>query len=115
MRNESVHSFLSTMFHLMGVKQISINDPRITAQNTDLSFECIDSCVFPDMADFCTSSRPVCPISGGQSGTNQLVVNGLHGGDHTAHLWDHMDDGHPRASDHGTKLCDNWATSSSSL
>lgn len=56
------------------------------------------------MADFCTSSRPVCPVSEGHSGGNQLVVAGLHGGGHTAQLWDHVDAGHPRASDHGTNL-----------
>lgn len=56
------------------------------------------------MAVFCTSSGPVCPVSEGHSGGNQLVVAGLHGGGHTAQLWDHMDAGHPWASDHGTNL-----------
>lgn len=53
------------------------------------------------MADLCTSSRRVCQISERHSGGNQLVVTGLHGGGHTAQLWDNMDDGHPRATDHG--------------
>lgn len=61
-------------------------------------------CVFPDMADICTSSRRVGRVSEGQSGGHQLVVTGLHGGGHPAELWDHMDAGHPRASDHGTEL-----------
>lgn len=54
------------------------------------------------MADLCTSSRPVCPVSEGHPGGDQLVVTGLHGGGHTAQLRDHVDAGHPRATDHGT-------------
>ncbi len=54
------------------------------------------------MADICTSSGPVCPVSEGHSGGNQLVVAGLHGGGHTTQLHDHMDAGHLRASAHGT-------------
>ena len=56
------------------------------------------------MADFRSSSGPVCPVSESLSGGNQLVVTGLHGSGHTAQLWDHMDAGHPRATDHSTKL-----------
>lgn len=55
------------------------------------------------MADLCTSRGPVCPVSEGQSGGSQLVVTGLHGCGHTAELWDHMDAGHLRATDHGIK------------
>lgn len=58
------------------------------------------------MDDLCTSSRPVRPVSKGQSGGNQLVVTGLHAGGHTGQLWDHMDAGHPRATVLGTKLTD---------
>lgn len=56
------------------------------------------------MADLCTSSRPVRPVFDGQFGGDQLAVTGLHGGGHTSQLWVHMDAGHPRSADHGTKL-----------
>lgn len=61
-------------------------------------------CLPIDMADLCTSSGRVCPVSECHSQRNQLVVTGLHGGGDTAQLWDLMDAGHLRATHHGTNL-----------
>ena len=57
--------------------------------------------VFPDMADLCPSSRPVCRVPAGLPRCDQLVVTSLHGGGHTAQLRDHLDAGHRRAAGHG--------------
>lgn len=58
----------------------------------------------PDMADFCTSSKPDCPVLEGQSGGGQLVFGHLHGGRHTSHHRGYVDDRHSRSANHGTKM-----------
>ena len=58
----------------------------------------------PDMADFCTSSKPDRPVPEGQPGGSQLVFGRLHGGRHTSHHRGHVDDRYSRSANHGTTL-----------
>lgn len=58
----------------------------------------------PDMADFCSSSKPDRPVPEGQSGGRQLVFGGLHGGRHPSHRRGHVDDRYSGPENHGTTL-----------